>query len=224
MPVRLLKPLVFALCCTPAALLVWRGFHFSLGPNPVETITHGTGDWTLRLLLTTLAITPLRKLTGIPELIRFRRMLGLFAFFYATLHFATWFLLDKMLDPQEMLKDVWKRPFITAGALAFAAMIPLALTSTAGWIRRLGGKRWQTLHRLIYVSAVAGVVHFYWLVKSDVREPLMYAAILLVLFTARVAVSVRPSRRPTVRRPDPSSPQPVGASLPGGRESPSAPR
>ena len=198
MPVRAIKPFVFLLCCVPAALLVWRGFHFSLGPNPVETITHSTGDWTLRLLLITLSITPLRMLLGIAPLIRFRRMLGLFAFFYATLHFTTWFWLDKMFDPQEMIKDIWKRPFITMGAAAFLAMIPLAVTSTAGWIRRLGGRRWQALHRLVYVSAVAGVIHYYWLVKSDVRKPLMYAAILLVLFIARIAVEVR--RRKTSRR------------------------
>jgi sulfoxide reductase heme-binding subunit YedZ len=198
MAIRVLKPLVFLLCCTPAALLVWRGFHFSLGPNPVETITHTTGDWTLRLLLATLAITPLRTLLGVAPLIRFRRMLGLFAFFYGTLHFMTWFWLDKMFDPQEMIKDIWKRPFITAGAVAFAAMIPLAATSTAGWIRRLGGKRWRALHRLVYLSAAAGVIHYYWLVKSDIRMPLLYAGILLLLFMARVVVELK--RRKTTRR------------------------
>lgn len=200
MGVRIWKPLVFAACCAPAATLVWRGFHSSLGPNPVETITHGTGDWTMRLLLITLAVTPARKLLGVPDLIKFRRMLGLFAFFYATLHFLTWAWLDKMFDPRDMLADVFKRPFITAGALGFASLIPLAVTSTAGWIRRLGGRRWQALHRLIYLAAFAGVVHYYWLVKSDVRLPLMYGAILLALMLARVALNVRKKKSPAPGR------------------------
>lgn len=203
MRVRVWKPVIFAACCVPAAILVWQGFHNSLGPNPVETITHGTGDWTIRLLLLTLAITPARKLLGRPELIKFRRMLGLFAFFYATLHFLTWSFLDKMFDLREMLADVFKRPFITAGALAFTCLIPLAITSTKGWIRRLGGKRWQALHRLIYISALAGVIHYYWLVKSDVRLPLMYGAILLLLMVARAALSLQkkaPARKRETER------------------------
>jgi sulfoxide reductase heme-binding subunit YedZ len=191
MRVRVWKPVIFAACCVPAAILVWQGFHNSLGPNPVETITHGTGDWTIRFLLLTLAITPARKMLGWPELVKFRRMLGLFAFFYATLHFLTWSFLDKMFDPREMLADVFKRPFITAGALAFTCLIPLAITSTTGWIRRLGGKRWQALHRLIYLSVLAGVIHYYWLVKSDVRLPLMYGAILLVLVLARLVLRLQ---------------------------------
>jgi sulfoxide reductase heme-binding subunit YedZ len=200
MRLRIWKPLVFAACCAPAGILVWRGFHNSLGPNPVETITHGTGDWTMRLLLITLAVTPARKLLGLPDLIKFRRMLGLFAFFYAALHFLTWAWLDKMFDPRDMLADVFKRPFITAGALGFACLIPLAVTSTAGWIRRLGGRRWQALHRLIYLAAFAGVVHYYWLVKSDVRLPLMYGAILLALMLARVALNMRKKKSPAPGR------------------------
>jgi len=200
MRVRAWKPVIFAACCVPAAILVWQGFHNSLGPNPVETITHGTGDWTIRFLLLTLAITPARKLLGWPVLIKFRRMLGLFAFFYATLHFLTWSFLDKMFDPREMLADVFKRPFITSGALAFACLIPLAITSTSGWIRRLGGKRWQALHRLIYLSALAGVVHYYWLVKSDVRLPLMYGAILLALMLARLVLRLQKKAPPPSRK------------------------
>jgi sulfoxide reductase heme-binding subunit YedZ len=203
--VRIWKLIVFAACCAPAGVLAWRGFHNSLGPNPVETITHGTGDWALRLLLLTLAITPARKLLSAPDLIKFRRMLGLFAFFYGVLHFLTWAWLDKMFDPRDMFADVFKRPFITAGTLGFACLIPLAVTSTAGWIRRLGGRRWRALHRLIYVAAFAGVVHYYWLVKSDVRLPLMYGAILLFLMLARVALSLRgrqaASRQPRAARP-----------------------
>jgi sulfoxide reductase heme-binding subunit YedZ len=180
------KSAIWVLCLTPAVLLVWKGFHNDLGANPVEYITHTTGDWTLRLLLTTLAITPARKLLKQPQLTRFRRVLGLFAFFYCCLHFLTWFWLDKSLDLTEMWKDVVKRPFITAGFVGFVSLIPLAVTSTAGWIRRLGGKNWQLLHRLVYLTGVAGVVHYYWLVKSDIRLPVMYAAILTVLLVFRL--------------------------------------
>ena len=136
----------------------------------------------------------MRRLLGLPDLIRFRRMLGLFAFFYGSLHFTTYLWLDKYFDWHEIVKDVYKRPFITAGFVGFVSMLPLALTSTAGWIRRLGGRRWQILHRLIYVSACAGVVHYYWLVKSDVRKPLMYGSIMLVLFAERAIAAIRKSR------------------------------
>jgi sulfoxide reductase heme-binding subunit YedZ len=180
------KTILWVLCLIPAASLVWKGFHNDLGANPVEYITHATGNWTLRLLLVTLAITPARRLFKQPQLTRFRRPLGLFAFFYVCLHFTTWFLLDKSLSLDEMWKDVIKRPFITMGFLAFVAMIPLAITSTAGWIRRLGGKNWQRLHRLVYLSAIAGVIHYYWLVKSDVRLPIMYGVILTILLALRL--------------------------------------
>jgi sulfoxide reductase heme-binding subunit YedZ len=199
MSIKLLKVVLFAAALVPAAWLARGVFHDQLGPNPVETITHTTGDWALRFLLLTLAVTPFRKLLKVPPLIRFRRMLGLFAFFYATLHFLTWAWLDRMFDPAEIIADVQKRPFITAGALAFVAMIPLAITSTAGWIRRLGGRHWRMLHRLVYVSAAAAVLHFYWLVKSDVREPLTYAAILLILLLARAFLRARSTRRDLVR-------------------------
>ena len=179
------KPAVFLLLLAPLARLAWRGFHDQLGANPIEAITGGTGVWTLRILLLTLAISPARRLLGWPNLIRFRRMIGLFAFFYALLHLTTYLWLDKFFDVEEMWQDVVKRRFITAGLAAFLLMVPLAVTSTAGWIRRLGGKRWQALHRLVYVSAVAAVVHYLWLVKVDIRPPAMYAAVLLLLLAYR---------------------------------------
>ena len=190
------KAPVFALCLVPVAKLGWRALRQDLTANPIEYITHQTGDWTLIFIVITLAITPLRRLLGLPELVRFRRMLGLFAFFYGFLHFGTWIGLDKFFDWGEMLHDVRKRPFITAGFTGFVLMIPLALTSTAGWIRRLGGKRWLALHRLIYVTAIAGVVHYYWLVKSDVRKPLFYGVLVGLLLALRVAywLTTRPGK------------------------------
>jgi len=181
---RWVKPLLFVVCLIPLALLAQSVRSGTLA-NPVEYITHTTGDWTIRFVLITLTITPLRVLLKQPNLARFRRMLGLFAFFYGTLHFATWFALDKGFDLSEMWKDVLKRTFITAGFTGYVLMIPLAITSTAGWVRRLGFKRWQQLHRLIYITAAAGVIHYYWLVKSDIRLPVMYGAILLVLLVYR---------------------------------------
>jgi sulfoxide reductase heme-binding subunit YedZ len=178
---------VFLLSLVPVGALVWRALHNGLGANPVEFIQLATGDWTLRFLVFTLSITPLRKLSKLPDLIRFRRMLGLFAFFYVCLHFLTYLGPDQSFDLAAMWKDVYKRPFITVGFLGFVLLVPLALTSTAGWIRRLGGKRWQMLHRLIYLAAVAGVIHYYWKVKSDVRLPLLYAAIVGILLLWRLA-------------------------------------
>jgi methionine sulfoxide reductase heme-binding subunit len=180
------KAFVFVLCLGPVALVGWRAIQGDLTANPIEFITHATGDWTLRFLCMTLAITPLRKLLRLPELISFRRMLGLFAFFYACLHFTTYIWLDKFFDLSEMWKDIAKRRFITVGFLAFVLLIPLALTSTAGWIRRLGGRRWQMLHRAIYISAVAGVIHYYWLVKSAVLRPLTYGALVGLLLAWRL--------------------------------------
>ncbi len=180
-----IKVPIFMLCLVPAAQLVWKAFHHGLGANPIEYVTHQTGDWILIFLVLTLSITPARKLLRQPQLIRFRRMLGLFAFFYGCLHFSTWIGLDKFFDFADMIKDVRKRPFITVGFTGFALMIPLAATSTAGWIRRLGGKRWQALHRSVYVTAIAGVVHYYWLVKSDVRKPVLYGTIMGVLLLYR---------------------------------------
>jgi methionine sulfoxide reductase heme-binding subunit len=184
------KPVVFLLCVLPLAALGWRALHGGLTANPIEFITHATGDWTLRFLIITLCVTPFRKILHLPELIRFRRMLGLFAFFYACLHFTTYIWLDKFFDLSEMWKDIAKRKYITVGFTAFLLLIPLAITSTAGWIRRLGGKRWQLLHRLIYFSATLGVIHYYWLVKSAVIRPLTYGAIVAILLLWRLFASL----------------------------------
>jgi sulfoxide reductase heme-binding subunit YedZ len=184
---RYLKPVVFLACLAPLGRLVWLGFHGGLGANPIEFITHSTGDWTLTFLLITLSITPLRRLTRQYWLIGWRRMLGLYAFFYGTLHLLTWVWLDKGFDIHDMLADIAKRRFITAGMTAFTLMIPLALTSTRWAIRKLGGKRWQNLHRLIYASAAAGVIHYIWLVKADLKKPLEYASVLGVLLAYRIA-------------------------------------
>jgi sulfoxide reductase heme-binding subunit YedZ len=200
---RILKPIVFIAALLPLAQLVLAQFTTGLGANPVEVMTHRTGLTALVLLFITLAITPLRKLTGLFWLVQYRRMLGLFAFFYAVLHFLIYAVLDQSLDLSSVLKDVYKRPFITVGFLAFLLLIPLAITSTKGWIRRLG-KRWQLLHRLIYVSAIAGALHFIWLVKRDKQEPLTYAAVLAVLLGYRVVVyfmarQASPARRATAQ-------------------------
>jgi sulfoxide reductase heme-binding subunit YedZ len=183
---RWTKVAVFLLCLAPACRLAWRAWTGNLTPNPIEFITHFTGDWAIRMVVAILAVTPLRRILHLPDLIRFRRMLGLFAFFYASLHFATWFGLDKFFDMHEILDDFAKRRFIIAGLVAFLSMLPLATTSTAGWVRRLGGRRWQALHRLIYLTAVAAVVHYYWLVKSDIRLPVLYGSLvgLLLLYRA----------------------------------------
>jgi methionine sulfoxide reductase heme-binding subunit len=196
-----MKPAVFLLCLLPLVVLAIRAVQSDLGANPIEAITHFTGDWTLRFLLITLAITPARRLLEWPDLIRFRRMLGLWAFFYGFLHLMTWMWLDKFFDPADMWADVVKRRFITMGMTAFALMIPLAVTSTRGWIRRLG-KNWQRLHRLIYLSAAAGVIHYWWLVKSDIRLPLMYGVILAVLLGLRLLVRRRSG---AVARKDPAT-------------------
>ncbi len=185
---RWIKPVIFLACLGPLGRLAWKGFHGMLGANPIEVITHATGDWTLTFLLVTLSITPVRRLTRQYWLIGLRRMFGLYAFFYGTLHLTTYVWLDKYFNVQEMLADVAKRRFITAGLTAFVLMIPLALTSTKGWIRRIGGKRWQTLHRLIYFSAAAGVIHYIWLVKADLRKPLQYASVFALLMAYRVFV------------------------------------
>ena len=180
------KILIWVACLTPLLRLGWKGLTGGLGANPIEFITLSTGTWTLVFLLATLAITPLRRLSGQSWLIRFRRLVGLFAFFYGVLHFITYVWLDKFFDVQDMIKDVAKRPFITAGFLAFLLLIPLAATSTAGAIRWMGGRRWQLLHRLIYVSGISAVVHFWWKVKADVRKPAIYAAVLGILLGLRL--------------------------------------
>jgi sulfoxide reductase heme-binding subunit YedZ len=198
---RWFKVIVFLACLVPLGRLGWRAYSGNLGANPIEAITHATGDWTLIFLLINLAITPLRKLTNQLWLIRFRRMSGLFAFFYGTLHFLTYIWLDKFFDVHEMLADVAKRRFITAGFTGFVLLIPLAITSTSGWIRRLGGRRWNLLHRLIYFSAMAGVVHYVWLVKADLRKPLEYALVLSILLGYRLVVWLAPAARKAVSFP-----------------------
>jgi len=187
---RWTKIALFTALVGPLAYLAWRFWNQDLTANPTEFLQHQTGDWAIRLIVATLAVTPLRKLLHLPDLIRYRRMIGLFAFFYASLHFVTYLWFDKLFHFDEILKDVGKRPFITAGFAAFVSMLPLAITSTRGWIRRLGGKRWQLLHRLVYLTGVAAVVHYYWLVKSDVRSPLLYAGLVGVLLAYRLAAAL----------------------------------
>jgi sulfoxide reductase heme-binding subunit YedZ len=179
------KPLVFFACLSPALLLVWRAWGERLGPNPVEALSHASGDWALRLLLLTLAITPLRRLSGWAPLLRLRRMLGLFACFYALVHFIVWLVLDQGLRWELILDDLTKRPYIILGATAMLLLLPLALTSTRGWMSRLG-RKWQRLHSLIYPAALLAVAHYLWLVKADYREPLVYAGVLALLLATRV--------------------------------------
>lgn len=214
--IRWLKIVLFIACLVPLANLAWKFFGphpldmntwgAGLGANPTEALEHGLGDWTLRLLLVTLSITPLRKLLHLPALIKFRRMLGLFAFFYGCLHFTTYLCLDKFFNVHEILADIVKRKYITVGFAAWILLLPLAITSTTGWIRRLGGKRWQALHRLIYIAAVLGVIHYLWLVKADIREPLKYGAWLTLLLTYRLLVWALPTLRSRRVVPGPVKP------------------
>lgn len=199
-----IKAVLFALCLLPFGLYLQRWFDDALGANPIEAITRASGDWTLRFLLITLAVTPLRRLTGLNWLLRLRRMLGLFAFFYASLHFTTYLWLDQFFDLQAIAKDILKRPFITVGFAAFVLLIPLAATSTHAAMRRLGGRRWQALHRSVYAIAILGVVHYWWLVKADIREPLLYAAILALLLGLRAWWREQERRRQIVAAPVPS--------------------
>lgn len=186
-----IKAALFVVCLMPLALLVWRGFIGGLTANPIEFITHTTGWWTLAFLLITLSVTPARRLLDMPWLLRLRRMLGLFAFFYASLHFLTWLVVDQFFDWDAIVKDIIKRPYITVGFSAFVLLLPLAATSTNAMVRRLGAARWQALHRAVYLIAILGVVHFWWLVKKDIREPLAFAGVLAVLLGARLAFAWR---------------------------------
>jgi sulfoxide reductase heme-binding subunit YedZ len=180
------KPVLFVLCLVPLAVLVWRGFDGNLGANPVETITHETGEWALRFLLFTLAITPIRNWTGNAAVIRFRRMLGLYVFFYAFCHFLIWFIADHSFDFAEMLEDIIDRPYITLGFSALMVMLPLAITSNQAMIKRLGAVRWKSLHKLTYLVATLAVLHFLWLVKADYLEAGIYAVIAAALLLQRV--------------------------------------
>jgi sulfoxide reductase heme-binding subunit YedZ len=207
---RVAKPIVFAAALLPVTYLMWRAFHGELGANPLEKITHDTGDWTLRFIVMTLAITPVRRLTGQNWLIRFRRMIGLFAFFYGSLHFLIYVIADRFagLDfvdgiwtwstaralAASIWEDIYKRPYITVGFIGFVAMVPLAITSTAGWIRRLGGRRWNRIHRLIYLTGVAGVIHYWWLVKADILHPAIYASLVAILLGLRIIWALKRSR------------------------------
>lgn len=196
------KPLLFVFCLVPVGLGVWDGLTGQLGANPIEEITHRTGDWTLRFLLISLSITPLRKILKRSALVRYRRMLGLYAFFYACLHFLTYIVLDQFFDFHEIGKDILKRPYITIGFSAFLLLIPLAITSTNAMQRKLG-KRWKQLHQLVYVAGLLGVLHYAWLVKADYSRPLMYALIFIFLLSVRVwyqrTVNPKPALKPTIK-------------------------
>jgi len=181
----IVKPAVFVAALAPFAWLLYRIAHSDLGANPIETLNRYTGDWTLRFLMITLAVTPLRRLTGLNALLRLRRMLGLFAFFYVCLHFLSWIWIDHAFDVHAIVKDIVKRPFITLGFACLLMLMPLAATSTHAMVRRLGARNWQRLHRLVYAVGIGGVVHYLWLVKSDIREPLLYGAILALLLGLR---------------------------------------
>jgi sulfoxide reductase heme-binding subunit YedZ len=179
------KPVVFLVCLIPLASLIWDAFNGGLGANPVETLTFATGDWTLRFLLITLTISPLRLWSGQAAWLRFRRMLGLYAFFYGCCHFLIWFVADHSLDAAEMIEDVFDRPFITVGFSALVLMIPLAITSNQAMIRRLG-RRWRSLHQLVYLIVGLGALHYIWLVKADYLEPNIYAIIAVILLLQRL--------------------------------------
>lgn len=184
-----LKPIMFILALLPLMVMVRDALNGGLGANPVEAITHRTGDWGLRFLLLTLAITPFRRITGWSRILRVRRMLGLYTFFYICLHFTIWLVLDHFFDVSEIVKDIVKRPYITVGFVAFVLLIPLAITSTDAMIRRLG-RRWRQLHRAVYVVGVLGVLHYLWLVKADWREPVFYGLLLIVLLILRTPMMV----------------------------------
>jgi methionine sulfoxide reductase heme-binding subunit len=188
------KPLLWIVCLAPFTRLLVQSFTGGLGVNPIETLTLSTGWWTLTLLMATLAISPIRRITGWNRIIQLRRPLGLFAFFYVCLHFLVYLVLDQFFAWSYIWEDIAERPFITVGFTAFLLLIPLAVTSTKGWIRRMG-RNWQQLHTAIYVAAALGVIHFYWKVKADTREPLLFAFILLVLLAFRVPGALRRRRR-----------------------------
>lgn len=209
------KAAVFLLSLVPLGVLLWlcyRAYRSGdpteyVTANPIQYITHFTGDWTIRFICFTLCITPLRTLLNRPQITRFRRMLGLYAFFYGCLHLSAWIFLDPRQNTISAIwEDILKRRYITLGMLAFLSMLPLAITSTAGWVRRLTFKRWKNLHKLIYLAAIAAVIHYWWLVKSDIRDPLLYASIITVLLGYRVIVWMRGRRnKPAASR----APQPT---------------
>jgi len=185
---RSLRVAVFVLALVPLLRIVVQGLTGGLGGNPIEETLHRTGWWALTFLMLTLTVTPVRRLTGIGWLVKLRRMLGLYAFFYATLHFAVYLGLDQFFAWDYILEDIGERPYITVGFTALLTLVPLAATSTTRMIKRLGGRRWNRLHRLVYVAAALGVLHFLWLVKADTREPLIFGAVLAILLGYRLAV------------------------------------
>lgn len=191
----LLKPPLFIACLAPLAWYAWGAQADTLGANPIETVTRGLGTWALNFLLITLCVTPLRKYSGWNWLLRLRRMLGLFAFFYALLHLSTYLWFDQFFDWGEIAKDILKRPFITVGMITFALLLPLAATSNAYAIRKLGGRRWQELHRSVYLIGMLAVLHYSWMVKADLGKPLLYAALLGVLLGLRVWWRLQERRR-----------------------------
>lgn len=194
------KPLVFVACLLPSLWLGWNWYHDNLSANPIDDVTDTTGTWTLRFLVITLAITPVRRISGWNRLLQFRRMIGLLAFFYGTLHFFTYLYLDQFFLWEEILADIPKRPFITVGFLSFVLMIPLAVTSTDRIAKWMGGKRWNRLHKLVYVTATGGVIHYLWLVKADVQRPLIYGGILAVLMGTRLWYALKPFLLEKMRR------------------------
>ncbi len=205
---HVLKPVTFVVCLLPAGLMVWDGFTGGLGANPIEEVTHRTGITTITLLMVTLAVTPVRTLLGIPSLVLVRRMLGLFAFFYVFCHFCI-YLFDQFFSLEFILEDILERPYVTVGFTSFVLLIPLAITSTNGWVKRLGGKRWQQLHRLVYLAAGGGVLHFLWKVKAEEQRPVVYGLVLVALLAFRLwtlrRASTRRGRPPVrVRSPAPS--------------------
>ncbi len=202
------KPVLFLLCLLPFLLVAYQWNAGQLSANPIDDVTDTTGTWTLRFLMVTLAVTPLRKITGWNWLLQFRRMIGLFAFFSVTLHFFTYIYLDQFFLWEEILADVQKRPFITVGFTSFLLMLPLALTSTDRITKWMGGKRWQRLHRLIYAIGIGGVIHYLWLVKADVQRPLTYGGILALLLGIRLWYALKPK---VDRLLNPRPPKPAGS-------------
>lgn len=199
--IAVIKALVWALCLFPLALLGYRAATGGLGANPIEFVTHKTGFWALTLLMLSLAVTPLRRATHWNEVIKFRRLIGLFAFFYALLHFATYLVLDQFFDFHAIAADILKRPYITVGFAAFVSLCVLASTSTKASVRRLG-KRWQQLHRLVYASGALAVLHFFWKrsAKHNTSEPLLFAAILIILLALRVPIWMEKRKRTVARK------------------------
>lgn len=199
------KPMVFALCLGPLAWLGWNAYATGLGANPIEYLNRFLGDWALRFLLIALAVTPVRELTGWSKLGRFRRMLGLYAFFYVCLHLLNWVAIDQFFDWRAIGGEIVKRIFIAVGMACFALLLPLAVTSTKGMIKRIGGVRWQRLHRAVYLAGILGCIHYYMMVKADTREPLVYAGILLALLGWRVVRRLRRSAAPAKTKRAPAT-------------------